>query len=300
VELPTGFVETEANGFHIITRPAYFNFSRELAQRDPEALLEGGPANAATGPMEGRGRRLEMPGAGGETIILKRQRRGGLYRRFMGDIYKDDYQSVSEVFLSETAWKKGVPVALLAFAMSAPAGQGRLASYRRAYVGSIKLEGARTLMEWLSIDLPAAQRRAVLIAAAHAVNRAHDRGFKHGDLNLGNILVVKSAQGEYGGWLIDLQHSEMGGSLRFEPRLENLVRLYRSAEKWLPDTRGAASRSRDIVRFLRAYTLGEAGGVRRYLEGGARHRASIFFHRLGWRVTGAGRVTRRSSVPTTR
>jgi hypothetical protein len=220
----------------------------------------------------------------------------------MGDVFKDNYQSVADIFISETAWKKGVPVALLAFAMSAPAGPGRLARYRRAYVASIKLQGARSLMEWLAAPIAKSQRRAVIDAAAHAINRAHDRGFKHGDLNLGNILVVRSAQGDYSAWLIDLQHSTMGGSLRFDPRLDNLVRLYRSAEKWTPATSTEERRRRfsDIVRFLRAYTDREPGQVRRYIEGFSRHRASLLFHRLGWKATGSNKVRPRSTAPTER
>ena len=69
MDLPTGFVETEAHGFHIITRPAYFRIALEVAQRDPEKLLETEAAHAGTGPMEGRGARIDLPGEGGETII---------------------------------------------------------------------------------------------------------------------------------------------------------------------------------------------------------------------------------------
>src|SRR5262245_29969843 len=127
--MPTGFVETEAHGFYIITRPAYYRIALEVAQRDPEKLLPAESPQKTARPMQGRGPRIELPGKGGETIILKRQRRGGLYRRLMGDVFRDNYQSVSEIFISETAWKKGVPMALLAFAMSAPAGESRRATY---------------------------------------------------------------------------------------------------------------------------------------------------------------------------
>ena len=298
MEVPTGFIEARSNGFYIITRPVYYKTAVALAQTDPEtALTTAMPVEA----MQGRGGRMEIPGEEGEILIRKKQRRGGLYGRLRGDLHRDDYHAVSEVILSETAWKKGVPVALLAFALSAPAGQGRLAAYRRGYCASIKLPGGRSLMEWLtSPGLTETERRAVLRAAATAVNRAHDRGFCHGDLNLGNILVVRSGQGEYGGWLIDLTHSTIGGSLRSRPRVKNLVRLYRSSEKWLPpgSELEARRRAREIVRFLHAYTGGDRKAMRALLNEARRSRLSLLLHRLGWRATGAGaaRISR-SSAP---
>ncbi|HKY33844.1 MAG TPA: lipopolysaccharide kinase InaA family protein [Candidatus Polarisedimenticolia bacterium] len=297
MEVPTGFIEAEANGFFIVTRPVYHKLAVDLAAADPEKVLAG--AHAPAGAMEGRGARLELPGEGGDVLILKKQRRGGLYAKLRGDIHRDDYHAVSEVILSETAWKKGVPVALMAFALSAPAGAGRLASHRRAYSASIKLRGARSLMDWLTDPtVTGSGRRAVLRAAAHAVNRAHDRGFEHGDLNLGNILVVKSEQGDHTGWLIDLAHSKLGGTLRPGPRVRNLVRLYRSAEKWLPAAtpQEIRRRGRDVVFFLRAYSGREKGQVRRLLAEARRSSASLFLHRLGWKVTRSAGV-RRSSAP---
>lgn len=291
MEVPVGFVEVTENGFYILTRPAYFRKAVELARIDPETVLSGRGEGAllAAGPMQGRGARVELPGEGGETIIFKKKRRGGLYGRLVGDVHSNDYNAISEVVLAETAWKKGVPVALMAFGMSGAAGAGRKASLRRGYLASIKLPGARTLMEWLS-EPNSAERRSALVAAAHAVARAHDRGFAHGDLNLGNILVVRSERGELGGWLIDVSHGTLGGTLRLPPRLGDLVRLYRSAEKWLPAA-GAAERrrrGRDVVGFLRAYTSGQPGGVRRILEAAAPRKAGLLLRRLRWKATGAG------------
>ncbi len=294
MEIPTGFVRAEANGFQIVTRPVYYKLAMSIAQSDPENLLaaERGPEE----PMRGRGARLELPGEGGETLILKKNRRGGLYGRLFGDIHRTDYGAIGEIILCESAWKKGVPVALMAFAMSAPAGEGRLASYRRGYSASIRVPGARNLMEWLSDTGDETERRAVIASTAQALNRAHNRGLKHGDLNLGNILVVRSEQGEYGAWLIDLSHSTLGGVLNFRPRVDNLVRLYRSVEKWLPaiDDAGARRRSREIVYFLRAYTGREPGAVRKYLAEAARHRASLRMHRLSWKARPETRRARQS------
>jgi len=289
VELPTGFVDARANGFYILTRPVYYKMAVAIAERDPETLLAAAPAG---GPMTGRGGWIELDGEGTDRLILKKQRRGGLYRKLRGDIHKDDYSAIGEVHLSETAWKKGVPVGLMAFAMSAPAGEGRLASYRRGYAAAIKIPAARSLMDWVTSDPSPGQRRGVIGATAHVCRRAHDRGFAHADLNLGNILVACSEQGEYTGWMIDLIHSTIGGTLKFKPRLENLMRLYRSVEKWLPaDTpRKERQRRRDIAWFLHCYAKGDRAARKRILEGSSRYRTSLMLHRLTW-----GSAQRRSA-----
>lgn len=302
MELPTGFTEVRDGKFLILTRPVYYELAVSIARQDPETLLArvaaaqgnggSGETKGAHHPPSGRGVVVELPGDGGTTLILKKNRRGGLYGRFRGDVHKTDYEATTELFLSETAWKKGVPVALVGFVMAAPAGEGKLASWWRGYCATIKVEGARSMMDLFSTEMPAAKRRLVLNAAGEAVAKAHNRGFFHGDLNLGNILIVKTDQGDYGGWLIDLGHSTIGGTLRMRPRLDNLMRLYRSAEKWLPprDEKEARQRRRDAVRFLRAYTGRRRGEVRRYLEGLSRRRASLLFHRLGWKALGTSRT----------
>ena len=295
MEIPTGFIETEAHGFHIITRPVYHNIVVSLAARDPERVLGGTAAVNGLqpddpGPMEGRGPRLEIPLPDGEILLLKKQRRGGLYGKLVGDVFRDHWRAVSDIALSETAWKKGVPVAQLAFALSAPAGTGRLAAYRRAYVASVKVPGARSLMQWLNADITRTERRLVLETAAAAINRAHDRGFTHGDLNLGNILVVKSERGEYTACLIDLAHSTLGGTLVFEKRLDQLMRLFRSAEKWLPDD-DLQRRLRHVMRFMRTYTQHERGQARRYVEASSRYGVSLFLHRLSWKTSRSGSVS---------
>jgi hypothetical protein len=302
VELPTGFVNARAAGFQIITRPVYYKLAVSVAEQDPENLLSraasasgnggAGDEGAADPPLSGRGRIVELPGEGGETLILKKNRRGGLYGKIMGDVHRSDYQALNEVFLSETAWKKGVPVALVGFVMSAPAGEGRQASYRRGYTATIKVEGAHRLGELL-VSATGAKRRNVIRSAADAIKRAHGRGFQHGDLNLGNVLIVRSDHGDYNAWLIDLAHSRLGGSLPFKRRLDNLVRLYRSAEKWMParTTAHRRQRVRDIVHFLRVYTDGDAQEVRRFMVAAERYRKSLLMHRLGWKI---GRATRRN------
>ncbi|HEY3176387.1 MAG TPA: lipopolysaccharide kinase InaA family protein [Candidatus Polarisedimenticolia bacterium] len=292
MEIPTGFMETRAHGFYIVTRPVYLKIALDVASRDPETILAGA---AQPGAMEGRGPRVELPGEGGESIILKKQLRGGLYRKFRGDTYRSDYHAILEVVVSERAWKKGVPVGQLAFAMAAPEGPGRLASYRRAYSAAIKVPGALNMMERLSSTSSVPERRAVLTAAAEGIRRAHDRGMEHGDLNLGNILITKSGRGEHGALLIDNGRSELGRVLLFRPRLRNLVRLYRSAQKWLPDP-DPRRRSREVVLFLRAYANRERGEVRKYLEAAGRYRASLFMHRLAWRTGRTRTLTPRSSA----
>jgi hypothetical protein len=65
------------------------------------------------------------------------------------------------------------------------------------------------------------------------------------------------------------------------------MRLYRSAEKWLPDE-NLQRRLRHATRFLRAYTSRDPGQVRRYVGASSRYGMSFFLHRLSWKADRSG------------
>ena len=119
-------------------------------------------------------------------------------------------------------------------------------------------------------------------AAGTAVRRMHETGIDHPDLNLGNLLAVRSSlkEGPADVRILDWDRAR----LRDGPSpygFQNLLRLLRSALKKLPDERLL---SICLQAFLRGYFQGDVAGLRSLR---AYHRRKAFvaigLHRLFWR-----------------
>lgn len=96
-------------------------------------------------------------------------------------------------------------------------------------------------------------------AIARQIHAFHELGFLHGDLNLMNILVNKSAHSPTKVLLVDL---DPGGLSPGEDRISNLARLCRSYAKVLSKG-GTALASGDRFRFLYHATGGNKSLLRK-------------------------------------
>jgi hypothetical protein len=93
-----------------------------------------------------------------------------------------------------------------------------------------------TLWEFLSTDDDPLVRAHVLTQARHAIERIHQGGLFHADLNLHNLFVTHSGE-SFTVVILDLDKARLyPGPLPVRLRQDNFHRLLRSARK--PDPAG--------------------------------------------------------------
>jgi hypothetical protein len=102
-----------------------------------------------------------------------------------------------------------------------------------AYLLSLEIPHANDLIQYVQEIGPQPSReklirkRRMIRSAGLLLQRFHQSGFFHGDLQLKNILTAEDQV-----FVIDFDRSYRKGSLSVRERMKNLLRLNRSAEKW--------------------------------------------------------------------
>ncbi len=123
--------------------------------------------------------------------------------------------------------------------------------------------------------LPA--KRKVIRSAGLLLRQFHRSGFFHADLQLKNFLVSGDTL-----FLIDFDRSYRKEKLSTSEVLKNLLRLNRSAEKWI--RRGLGITRADRLRFLLAYA-GDDKTIREEVKRALRYNSlRSLFHRMIWSV----------------
>lgn len=225
--------------------------------------------------LAGRGRTGTLDLPCGARLLLKELRRGGLAGRIVRASFRGAERLLANLTLPASLARRGVPTPLAAAFLLSRTGPG-------LFGGTLaveRIEGAEDLGTRLARG---GHPDDDLRAALDVVARMHEAGFRHRDLNLGNLLL-RGRPPE--AWVIDLD----GGALENGPlgawaRARGLARLERSYVK----------------RFGEAGPLGPGGGSRfweGYAAGDPALRRSVFrlrwtgrievsWHRMGWRLAG--------------
>jgi 3-deoxy-D-manno-octulosonic acid kinase len=184
--------------------------------------------------LAGRGAAYAVPLPGGvERVVVRHNRHGGLLAPITGDLFRPPTRAPLEFRLSRQLIAHGVPTpVMLAYAIyGAPLGMRRVDVVTREVPESFDLSDA-----FLSTD--AAHRMSAIAATVDLVVALSAVGAHHVDLNIKNVLLHASPQGDgiLEAMVLDLDR------VRFdEPEIVfdwNLERLLRSARKWR-DERGA-------------------------------------------------------------
>lgn len=177
-------------------------------------------AGNVVGEAPGRGSSLFLD-AGGEQWVLRPYRRGGLVARLSERRYLwtglERTRAFRELRLTAHLFDQGLPV-------PRPVAAGVMrhgpASYSAALI-TVRIPAARALAERLA-DADA----ALLERVGATLQRFHDAGLDHVDLNARNILI--DADGQV--WLIDLDRCRLRSPGAW--REANLARLQRSLAKF--------------------------------------------------------------------
>lgn len=222
--------------------------------------------------------------SGDERMIIRQYSHGGFLRGFTKTLYFSGARSFRELSLTEEIRSMGIPTVQPIGAIHEPL----FPPLYRAYLLILEIPHALNLIQFLKKigSLPSGQgilaKREVIRKTGVLIRRFHQSGFFHNDLQLKNLLVASDEV-----LIIDFDRSCRKKDLSFKERINNLLRLNRSVEKWkksgLPVTRS------DRWRFLMAYA-GEDEEFLKALRKSLRFYAvSLFFHRSRW---GANKVLR--------
>jgi 3-deoxy-D-manno-octulosonic acid kinase len=201
---------------------------RELAPRAETLISMLGKLAGETGAGN-RGSAFRIRLSDAPEIFARRARRGGLVRFVLKDLYFGNPRPFKELELTIAAERRGVAVAEPIGAMIEWAGP---LLYRGFYL-SRALDGM-TLWEFVQTDDDATVRSHVLTIARAAIEKMHDAGLFHADLNLHNLMVTKANE-SFAVVILDLDKSRLkDGPLSRAMRRANWARLARSARKLDP------------------------------------------------------------------
>ena len=207
-----------------------------------------GPGGGAPARHAGRAelRSLTLPDGG--NALVRPYRHGGVLRRLTRDRFVSrPPRPFAELAVTAAARGRGVATVEVLAALVA---WGPGPWYRGCLV-TRELEGARNLWDALQGDLSDEEKQSMLRRAGRSLRLMHEAGIDHRDLNLRNILVLRSAPCSEV-YVIDFDTARLfPGPAPASRARRNLRRLLRSARKLDPD--GVRLRRDDRDCLLDAY-----------------------------------------------
>lgn len=196
-----GFVPIRAGDWRMYLAPAL------IAHR--ERLIAALAAWAESRPLGAGNRRGALPLRleGLPPMYVRYNRRGGMIARLLDDLYFGFRpRPWRELEISLRARERGVAVA-------EPLAAGvayRAPGLYRGWFVTCALAGM-TLWEFLGRETDSPRRARALRGARVAIERAHEAGLCHADLNLHNLMVDEAA-GEFAFTLLDLDKARLYAS----------------------------------------------------------------------------------------
>ena len=285
IRMPKGFSVLRDGGATLIVSDAY---RRALLEEGVSEFIRRIDSARREGGMRGRGEigLLQLPPRGGARLVVRHYRRGGLFGKLARDLYLGMGRGLRELQLYADAAAGGVPTLKVVALVARKA----FSLFYRFDLVSLELTGCLDLAAYYKgkgRHAPPRARSRILGAAARAVRRMHEGEIDHFDLNMKNILVRRPGEAtgapaeESEAYVIDLDNSVKRDGVEERHRIRNLLRLYRSAQKFRHY--GLRIPPRDEVRFAKAYCAGDRTMLRRIGEAVRRYRRTIALHRIFWR-----------------
>jgi lipopolysaccharide kinase (Kdo/WaaP) family protein len=211
----------------IVLGRSRFYLAQQIAG-DPESISRHLKPIAAGAPAAGNRRSaMRLNIAGLPPMYARRSRRGGLMRYLVSELYAGIVpRPLRELVITATARQRGLPVVQPLGAVVEWVGPWLY----RGWFLSAALEG-QTLWELLLSGPDEQTRREALVQTRAAIERLHQGGLYHADLNLHNFFVCV-AEPALRVVLLDLDKSRLYPSaLAAGLRRSNFARLARSAQK---------------------------------------------------------------------
>jgi hypothetical protein len=227
--------------------------------------------------LKGRTLHPSIPLEDGKRMVLRQYSHGGLLRTITGNLYFFGARSFRELALTEE-------IRSCEISTISPIGaiHHRIFSlFYQAYFLSLEVPNALDLIQYfqkVGVRPPRESllsKRKTIRSTGLLIRQFHQAGFFHGDLQLKNILIARDQL-----LLIDFDRSYRRQSLSLQEKIRNLLRLNRSAEKWIQQ--GLPLTRTDCWRFFLAYA-GDDRKIREAMRKALQtYSLRFLFHRFGW------------------
>ena len=236
--LPPGYDHREIEGVGLAgLAPLLASLIAALRRDSLYGYARRHPARRA---MMGRATAYAVPLPGGERVVIRHSRHGGVFAPITRDRFLLPTRSLHELETAVRLRDAGVPTPeVIGFAVY-PSGP----LLRRSDVVTREMPG-RDLAAVLDVERSPAMRDRALRATGVLLTQLADAGARHPDLNLKNILIGAEGEGMFASVLdVDRVVFSRGGV-----SVANRERLVRSALKW--KAHGAPITDAEIERLRR-------------------------------------------------
>lgn len=244
--LPDGYERTESGGALVVAKRGQLDAVRTALRSG--TLYDYAAQHEEARPLSGRGIAYAVPLPGGERVVVRHNRHGGLLAPITGDRFFAPTRAPYELAAALQLAANGVPTPeIVAYAVYRA---GPL--LRRSDVATREIRDAEDLAAIL-VHGDVAARRAGLDASAALIGALSGCGARHHDLNVKNVLLAREGARAPGltAYVLDVDRVEFGrpGDSRITER--NLDRFMRSARKWR-ELHEARVDEADLVRVAAA------------------------------------------------
>jgi hypothetical protein len=225
-DLPRGFVRFSVRHARVVCAPHVADAIRlVLARETLHAYAEQHPQGR---PMAGRGVVYAAPLPGDiENVVVRHNRHGGVFAGVTRDLFPIWTRAPRELETSERLRANDVPTpVMLGYVL-----YESFLKVFRADVMSREVEHSFDLSAAITSDDLALRARA-LHATADLVRALTRAGAWHKDLNVKNILLHPTLEGELEAMVLDVDRVKFPASASDNVLELNVARLLRSARKW--------------------------------------------------------------------
>jgi len=225
LSLPTGYEQARVGSTHIVARKA--QLEAVCTTLTDGTLYEYAARHADARPLAGRGVAYAVPLPGGERVVVRHNRHGGLLAPITGDRFLPPTRAPRELEAALRLTAQGVPTPEIVAYVVYQAGP----LLRRSDVASREVPDSDDLAAVLT-NGTVSEQRAALAAATSLIALLCACGARHHDLNVKNVLLAPRQSPAPTAYVLDVDRVEFGRPGDSRITEGNLERFMRSARKW--------------------------------------------------------------------
>jgi Lipopolysaccharide kinase (Kdo/WaaP) family len=225
--LPEGYEQIRLPGTTVVAHRAQLDAIRTALAAG--TLYEYAARRPESRPLAGRGIAYAVALPGGERVVVRHNRHGGLFARVTGDRFLSPTRAPYELAASIRLTNCGVfTPTIVAYAIY---DAGPL--LRRTDVVSLEIPNATDLAAIL-VHGTDVERREAIRKTAFLIGSLSECGARHHDLNIKNVLLMRNVvePSSMSAYVLDVDRVTFGQPGSDEITEANIARLQRSARKW--------------------------------------------------------------------